>query len=106
MLNDRVASETSLSRGGLSMRFLIPALGAVALAGCASAQMRLPENLAAATRTEFTGIGGWRSGSYTVGAYAGRYERSSDRLSYFGTLNEARGHSEFTIAGPDMIEVT
>jgi hypothetical protein len=86
------------------MRFAIPVLGALALAGCASAQMRLPDNLATATRTEFTGIGGWRSGDYSAGAYSGRYERSSDRLSYFGTVNEARGHSEFTIAGPDLPE--
>ena len=86
------------------MRFAIPLLGALALAGCASAQMRLPDNLAAATRTEFTGIGGWRSGDYTAGAYSGRYERSSDRLSYFGTVNEARGHSEFTLAGPGVPE--
>ena len=86
------------------MRFVIPVLGALALSGCAAAQMRLPDNLAAATRTEFTGIGGWRSGDYTAGAYSGRYERSSDRLSYFGTVNEARGHSEFTLAGPDIPE--
>ena len=86
------------------MRFVFPVFGALLLAGCATAQMRLPENLAAATRTEFTGIGGWRSGDYTVGAYAGRYERSADRLSFFGTLNEARGHSQFTIAGPGMPE--
>jgi hypothetical protein len=81
---------------------LLSALSALALAGCASAQMRLPENLAAASRVEFDGIGGWRSGDYTAGAYAGRYERSSDRLSYFGTVNEARGHSAFTLAGPDV----
>ena len=86
------------------MRFVFPVFGALLLAGCATAQMRLPENLAAATRTEFTGIGGWRSGDYTAGAYAGRYERSADRLSFFGTLNEARGHSQFTIAGPGMPE--
>lgn len=64
--------------------------------------MRLPDNLASASRVEFKGIGGWRSGDYTAGDYSGRYERSADRLSYFGTVNEARGHSEFTIAGPDM----
>ena len=86
------------------MRHLLPVLSALILVGCATAQMRLPENLAAASRVEFTGIGGWRSGDYTAGAYSGRYERSSDRLSYFGTVNEARGHSEFTIAGPDLPE--
>ena len=36
--------------------------------------------------------------------YAGRYERSSDRLSYFDTVNESRGHSAFTLAGPDLPE--
>lgn len=64
--------------------------------------MQLPDNLATASRVEFDGIGGWRSGNYTAGSYAGRYERSSDRLSYFDTINESRGHSEFTLAGPDL----
>ena len=86
------------------MRFVVPVFGALALAGCASAQMRLPDNLATATRTEFQGIGGWRSGEYSAGSYAGRYERSADRLSFFGPVNEARGHSEFTLAGPDIPE--
>ena len=83
------------------MRRLLPLLSVLALTGCASAQMRLPDNLAAAARVEFEGIGGWRSGDYAAGGYAGRYERSSDRLSYFDTVNESRGHSEFTLTGPD-----
>lgn len=66
--------------------------------------MRLPDNLAAASRVEFQGIGGWRSGDYTAGPYSGHYERSSDRLSYFDTFNESRGHSEFTLAGADVPE--
>lgn len=66
--------------------------------------MRLPDNLATASRVEFHGIGGWRSGDYTAGAYSGHYERSSDRLSYFDTVNESRGHSEFTLAGADVPE--
>jgi len=86
------------------MRRVLPLLSLVLLAGCASAQIRLPDNLATASRVEFDGIGGWRSGSYTAGDYAGRYERSSDRLSYFDTVNESRGHSEFTLAGPDVPE--
>ena len=84
------------------MRHLLPVLSALALAGCATAQMRLPDNLASASRTEFEGIGGWCSGQYTAGAYSGRYERSADRLSYFDTINESRGHSEFTLAGADI----
>jgi hypothetical protein len=86
------------------MRLLVPVLSVLALAGCASAQMRLPEALAAATRVEFDGIGGWRSGQYTAGGYSGRYERSADRLSYFDTVNDRRGHSAFTLAGADLPE--
>jgi hypothetical protein len=86
------------------MRRSLLLLATLALAGCATAQMRLPDNLASVSRVEFEGIGGWRSGTYVAGAYAGRYERSSDRLSYFDTVNESRGHSEFTLAGPDVPE--
>lgn len=87
-----------------TMRRFVLILSAIALAGCASAQMRLPENLATASRVEFQGIDGWRSGDYTAGGYSGHYERSSDRLSYFDTVNESRGHSEFTLAGGDVPE--
>jgi len=64
--------------------------------------MRLPDSLAAASRTEFEGIGGWRSGDYSAGAYSGHYERSADRWSFFDTVLEDRGHSAFTLAGPDI----
>jgi hypothetical protein len=80
------------------MRFIVPVLGALALAGCANAQMRLPENLATATRTEFDGIGGWAKGHFTAGAWSGTYECSASRLSYLDPLVENRGHSEFTLA--------
>ena len=80
------------------MRLIVPFLGALALAGCASAQMRLPDNLATASRTEFDGIGGWATGRYTAGQWSGRYERSAETLSYLVPLTENRGHSEFTLA--------
>ena len=80
------------------MRFVVPVLGALALAGCASAQMSLPNNLATASRTEFRGIGGWAKGDFTAGAWSGTYERSATRLSYLDPLVENRGHSEFTLA--------
>jgi len=86
------------------MRRLVPLLAALPLAACATAQMRLPDTLATASRVEFEGIGGWRSGHYTAGSYAGHYERSSDRLSYFDTVTESRGHSAFTLAGPELAE--
>lgn len=85
------------------MRFIVPVLGALALAGCASAQMRLPDNLAAASRTEFEGIGGWMSGRYTAGPWSGRYERSAVQLSYLDPLKENRGHSEFTLAAAGTV---
>lgn len=84
------------------MRALLPCLGASLLAGCATAEMRLPDNLATASRVEFEGIGGSRSGLYRAGAYSGRYARSADRLTVFGTVNEGRGHSEFTLAGGEF----
>ena len=88
------------------MRLFVPVLGALALAGCATAQMQLPNNLASATRTEFNGIGGWAKGDYTAGAWSGRYERSATRRSYLIPLVENRGHSEFTLerVGTDPLE--
>src|SRR5262245_53498411 len=86
------------------MRLVLPVLSALALAGCATAQMRLPDNLAAASRVEFEGIGGARKGHFTAGSYAGDYERSADRLSFLDTVVEGRGRSEFTLAGGDLAE--
>jgi len=79
------------------MRRILATAGLLALAGCASAQMSLPANLAAASRTEFVGIGGWAKGDFTAGPWSGRYERSASQLSYLAPLVENRGHSEFTL---------
>ena len=88
------------------MRRLTPIAGLLMLAGCASAQMSLPNNLASAERTEFKGIGGWSKGHFTAGAYSGSYERSATKLSYLIPLVENRGHSEFTLesAGGEPLE--
>jgi hypothetical protein len=79
--------------------FLLPAL---AVSACAPAQMRLPDTFAASTRTEFVGFSGWNRGEFTAGAYAGDYERSADRLSFFDTLRSNTARAEFTIAGPEI----
>ena len=79
------------------MRPILATAGLLLLAGCASAQMSLPNNLAAADRTEFVGIGGWAKGEFTAGGYTGTYERSATKLSYLIPLVENRGHSEFTL---------
>jgi hypothetical protein len=86
------------------MRSFLAATALLALAGCATAQMQLPANLATASRVEFDGIGGWRSGAFTAGAYSGRYSRSAERLTYFDTVIEGRGQSAFTLAGPDTAD--
>lgn len=86
------------------MRHVVSCLAAILLSGCAAAQMRLPDNLAGASRTEFDGIGGWSSGAFEAGDYSGRYRRSAERLTYLDTVVEGRGHSAFTLAGPDMPE--
>src|SRR4051812_22822866 len=78
------------------------ALGLFALAGCASAQMRLPEALVASERTEFTGIGGWAGGQFSAGPYAGDYHRSAVRLSFLDPVVQNLGGSRFTLAGPAL----
>jgi hypothetical protein len=90
----------------MRMRRFLPIIALLTLAGCASAQMQLPTNLASASRTEFNGIGGWAKGKYTAGAWSGRYERSATQLSYLIPLVENRGHSEFTLerVGSDRLE--
>jgi hypothetical protein len=82
------------------------ALGLFALAGCASAQMRLPETLAASERTQFVGIGGWASGHFTAGVWSGDYARSAERLSYLRPIVENRGASRFSLNGPEGDTVT
>lgn len=85
------------------MRSLFLICSVLALSGCAAAQMQLPTSLsgAGAVRTEFTGITGWTHGRFAAGPYSGGYERSAERLSFPGFTDKS-GHSEFTIAGPEI----
>lgn len=80
------------------MKHRLMALGLFALAGCATAHMQMPPALAAGEQIEFAGIGGWASGQFTAGEYAGDYHRSAVRLSYLEPLIENRGSSRFTLA--------
>lgn len=81
-------------------------LGAGALAACAGIQpveMRLPPSVAAtAERMAFSGISGWTHGRFAVGPYQVGYERSEERLAFFDTFVTNYGHSEFTLAGPEI----
>ncbi len=77
-------------------------LAVLVLGACAPAQMRLPASLAqASVRTDLVGIGGLPGGRFTAGEYSGTFERSLDRWS-FGEAVARRGHSDFTIAGPQV----
>lgn len=81
-------------------------LALTCLSGCASiqpAQMRMPHELAAdSMMVPINGIGGGRHGRFTVGDYAGGFERSEDRLALFDLFVQNRGHAEFTIEGPEI----
>src|SRR5690348_14306767 len=79
------------------MKHRLTALGLLALTGCATAHMQMPAALASGEQIEFAGIGGWASGQFTAGEYAGDYHRSAERLSYLEPLVENRGSSRFTL---------
>lgn len=79
---------------------LLPAM--LALAGCsiASAQMVQPMGLGGANAVPMAGIGGGRSGDFTIGDAAGDFTRSAGRVSFFGDLIERqKGSTAFTLNG-------
>jgi len=81
---------------------ILPVFACIALTACAPAQMHLPASLAQqSVRTELTGIGGWPSGRFSAGEYTGVFDRSLDRWS-FAEAVERTGHSDFTVAGPEI----
>jgi hypothetical protein len=85
------------------MRVGIGLAACLALAGCTQAQIRMPTSLAAgAAPTEFIGIGGRPSGSFTAGPYSGRFDRGLERASFTDGTIERSGGSRFTIAGPEI----
>lgn len=89
------------------MRKLVSTIVLVVLASACSpfqpVEMRLPSNLATqSARLPIDGFGGWTHGRFRTGDWYGGYERSEERLSYFGTFIQNSGHSEFTIKGPGV----
>ncbi len=81
---------------------IVPLLACIALGACTPAQMRLPASLTqASVRTEIAGIGGWPSGRFTAGEYSGAFTRSLERSSFAEAIART-GHSDFTIAGPEI----
>jgi hypothetical protein len=73
-----------------------------AASACAPAQMRLPASVAEqSVRTEITGIGGRGRGQFIAGDFQGDFSRSLDRWSFLDLIARG-GHSDFTIAGPQI----
>jgi hypothetical protein len=76
----------------------------VALAGCASirpAELALPEPLAGIAPTPLQGLGAGRSGSFTLGADSGRFQRERDRLSLFEVLSFDRAPTRYELRWAD-----
>lgn len=78
----------------------------VALTGCASlppARMALPPELrSGVVETPMTGIGGGQRGRYALGPWRGDFERSATRLSFFDVLENRKGSTRYTVAGPGI----
>jgi len=75
---------------------------ALLLAGCAPAQMRLPQSLATASeRIPFDHMGGWTRGHFVAGEYRGSYERGLDRAE-LGILKLTDGFTKFAVEGPGI----
>lgn len=88
------------------MRWLASAL-LLTIGGCAAiqpARMALPPGLEAETeRTEMTGLGGGRGGSFQLAGYSGTFTRGESRLGVFDPLLVFnRASSSFTVAGPGL----
>ena len=84
--------------GGATLR---SAAAALALTGCAAlppAQMALPEGLAALQPVDVVGLGGGRSGEFSVGAQRGRFERGADQARWFDRLETDKADSRYTLA--------
>ena len=77
---------------------LTSALGA----GCAAirpAQLALPAGLDTLAAEPIQGIGGAQSGRFSLGASAGRFERSASRLSVFDLVQQDRAAVRYTLDG-------
>lgn len=85
---------------------LLTGLAATAImGGLAPARMELPAALQAAEPIKISGIGAGRRGRFAFGGVSGRFERSAERLAFFGALMERRyGKVAFSVSGPRIGE--
>lgn len=86
-----------------TIKNLLAAACAAALAACAglqAAQMALPETLAGQQPEPVQGLGGGRSGGFTLAGQEGRFERSASRLALFdNALARERFNARYSSAG-------
>lgn len=77
-------------------------LAAVALSACAglpTARMALPAALSAQAPLTVAGLGGGRTGDFTLAGERGRFERGADRLTVFATLSFDRVSARYRTEG-------
>jgi hypothetical protein len=74
-------------------------IAVAAVSACASlptARMALPESLQAKAPLTLQGLGGSRSGEFSLAAERGRFERVADRLTVFDTLSFDRVSARYS----------
>jgi hypothetical protein len=75
---------------------------ALTVAGCAPAQMRLPQSLAAASeQIPFEHMNGWSRGHLVAGEYRADYERGLARAG-LGVIKLTDGYTRFALGGPGI----
>lgn len=78
--------------------------GALLLGGCAAlppARMALPEALGTGSPEPVQGLGAGRSGTWTLGAWRGQFDRGRDRLALFDALAIDRATTRYELFRPD-----
>jgi hypothetical protein len=88
--------------GGRVWRLAVPWVASLSLVACAvvpSARMVLPADLEVATALPFEGVGGGRSGRFTLEGQEVTFRRMGDVLSVFDRLRLDRVSVEFERAG-------
>jgi len=86
-------------------KLIVPALlGAAMLGGCVrEARIAMPSDVAATTeRIELTGMGGWQSGRFRLGASEGRFTRRASQSNLLGIFRRNIGGGTFDVNGPEF----
>lgn len=92
-------ARSAISHVGCSAAMVAASLALAACAALPSARMALPAGLETATPLRFEGLGGGRSGRFTLEGQPVTFKRMGDALSVFDRLRLDRVSVEFERAG-------